>query len=782
MLVLILVGLVYAWAISVVTGPRTAKRIFSVAFSPNGSLLASGADNGTAILWDPASGKRVAVLNRDGYPNWAKFAVFAPQGGILAIGGDSPDVRLVDVETGERRATLTGQFGNSVNCGVFSPKGDTFVTGREHDGQVWSLDPPKEQVLLVGHKQRINGVAFSPDGELLSTASDDQTVKIWDAASGQELATLQRQSSTDDWISARGVAFSSDGSRLAASYDRGFVVLWDVPAKKQASEFRVFQDTVWSLAFAHDGKTLALGSGDGTVTLWDTATNKQLRSFRAHSGWVNSVAFSPDDTLLATGSDDGTAKLWHVTTGDRRHTLVAADHKKLLWIVPYMLWAFVWWLVWKKGRAPRLAIPPQTTDAVGLADREPSSQGTGPQPVATLPVASEEACPRAGLPRQPEISIAILVIGAVAYGVLCLPAIGRRGYPPTHPFWMAMPWLWLAPIVLSAVFDSGVFKSRRRHLAIYALATAFVDAGTMGGIVPRSMDPLIMVTATLFMYGPAHLVVTAVLEVAIQPFLRVFRKLVEGDPTAGGPQRWQEIPVGVRCLFLVLLALTVGFPFAFAKLSTDWEYNRGRSRADEDWANHDAVIYGDGAPECVGEVCMRREYDPETGLPRRHRPYDHGFSRGYGERVAELLQSEGIPRWSMKSYFVPDDELASMLDAKTFEKVEKFPRELNENIVLMRRGTLKRWGSEMTSYGDSLSIATPYVMMGVGSGSGGAVKTDKGGIVAPGIAMVGVGAGGDAAYVARFEKYPKLFFVRSGSKWVGAFHESGRMLASVSRN
>jgi len=135
----------------------------------------------------------------------------------------------------------------------------------------------------------------------------------------------------------------------------------------------------------------------------------------------------------------------------------------------------------------------------------------------------------------------------------------------------------------------------------------------------------------------------------------------------------------------------------------------------------------------------------------------------------------------MKSYLVPGDELVSMLDAKTFEKVEKFPHELNENIVLMRRGTLKRWGSEITNGGDSLSIATPYVMMGVGSGAAAAVKTDAGGITAPGISMVGSGSEEDAAYVARFEKYPKLFFVRSGNKWVGAFHESGRLLSSASR-
>jgi hypothetical protein len=187
----------------------------------------------------------------------------------------------------------------------------------------------------------------------------------------------------------------------------------------------------------------------------------------------------------------------------------------------------------------------------------------------------------------------------------------------------------------------------------------------------------------------------------------------------------------------------------------DLEYRGGRSRADADWANHDAVIYGKGAPELIGEVWISREYDPDTGLPRRHRLYDHGFSRGYSERMAELLQSEGIPKWSMKSYLVPDNELVSMLGAKGFEKVEEFPCELNDNIVLMRRGTLKRWGSESTSLDDSLSIVTPETTVGTGSE--------------------------DVAYVARFEKYPKLFFVRSRNKWVGAFHESGRLLSSASR-
>ena len=129
------------------------------------------------------------------------------------------------------------------------------------------------RLTLRGHKKSVYSVAFSRDGKTLASGSDDNTVKLWDAATGQELRTLGGHSS--------------------------FVL---------------------SVAFSPDGKTLASGSDDNTVKLWDAATGQELRTLGGHSSFVLSVAFSPDGKTLASGSFDKTVKLWDAATGQELRT------------------------------------------------------------------------------------------------------------------------------------------------------------------------------------------------------------------------------------------------------------------------------------------------------------------------------------------------------------------------------------------------------------------------------------------------------------------------------
>jgi len=163
---------------------------------------------------------------------------------------------------------------------------------------------------LEGHTGAVTSVAFSPDGALLASASDDNTVRVWDAATGAAVKTLKGHTRA-----VTSVAFSPDGALLAsASYD-GTVRVWDMATGAAVKTLEGHTDWVHSVAFSPDGALLASASRDKTVRLWDTETGAALKTLEGHTDSVTAVAFSPDGALLASASHDKTVRVWDVATG-----------------------------------------------------------------------------------------------------------------------------------------------------------------------------------------------------------------------------------------------------------------------------------------------------------------------------------------------------------------------------------------------------------------------------------------------------------------------------------
>ncbi|MGI8499560.1 MAG: WD40 repeat domain-containing protein, partial [Hassallia sp.] len=181
---------------------------------------------------------------------------------------------------------------------------------------------------LGGHANWVNGISFSPDGKMLASASDDNTVKLWDTTTGKEIKTLIGHINA-----VNGVSFSPDGKMLASAGVDKRVKLWDISTGKEIETLIGHTNYVYGVSFSPDGKMLASGSRDNTVKLWDITTGKEIKTLTGHTNYVYGVSFSPDGKMLASASADKTVKLWDTSTGKEIKTLTG--HTDAVWGVSF---------------------------------------------------------------------------------------------------------------------------------------------------------------------------------------------------------------------------------------------------------------------------------------------------------------------------------------------------------------------------------------------------------------------------------------------------------------
>jgi len=221
--------------------------------------------------------------------------------------------------------TISG-YKERVKSVAFSPDGKRIISGGlDQTVKVWDAETGNELMTLRGHKERVQSVAFSPDGKRIVSGSDDKTIKIWDAATGTELMTLLGHSDKV-WF----VAFSPDGKQIVSGSPDGTAKLWDATSGAEVMTLRGHKNWVVSAAFSPDGKRIISGSNDATIKIWDAATGAELLTLRGHDSGVFSVAFSPDGERIISGSNDTTIKIWDSVTGAELMTLRGHDN----WVDP----------------------------------------------------------------------------------------------------------------------------------------------------------------------------------------------------------------------------------------------------------------------------------------------------------------------------------------------------------------------------------------------------------------------------------------------------------------
>ena len=268
---------------------------------PNGGLIGVAFSN-LIQLRDPHFGTLHATLTHDSPVN---SIAFNPDGSLLASGSGDNVVRLWIPDTETLQATLHGHTASVLSV-AFSSDGSLLASGSA-DGTVRLWNPHTEtlQATLHGHTASVLSVAFSSDGSLLASGSADGTVRLWNLVTETLQATLEAHMD-----SVLSVAFSLDGLLLASASADGLVGLWD-PHTETLQVTLGHESPVLSIAFSPDGDFLATGSTDGTARLWDPHM-VQLKATLGHESPVESVAF--DGSMLVTGSQDGRVRQWEITT------------------------------------------------------------------------------------------------------------------------------------------------------------------------------------------------------------------------------------------------------------------------------------------------------------------------------------------------------------------------------------------------------------------------------------------------------------------------------------
>jgi WD40 repeat protein len=262
--------------------PDEHTTTLGLAFSPDGRLLVAAGHDGRLWVWNPANGHSVGVPLRTGAQDIAPNVVaFSPDGKLLAAGCNDGIVRLWDMTSGHPVGPLPRRF-----TGPHSP---------------------------------ISSLAFSADGATLATGAGDGSARLWSTATGRLLGVPLRAESASEQAHTNAVAFSPDGAVLATYGDSGLVRLWDPATGRLIRQFQAGAPAHESegMAFSPDGKLLAVADGnDRVVRLWDPATAKPvgdaLTIDSPLSWYANGLAFSPRGHLLAGAAGDGTVRLWDV--------------------------------------------------------------------------------------------------------------------------------------------------------------------------------------------------------------------------------------------------------------------------------------------------------------------------------------------------------------------------------------------------------------------------------------------------------------------------------------
>jgi WD40 repeat protein len=299
-----------------------SEDIFSIVFSPDGKRIFSASYYNNEIkAWDPAP-----AIDRDVHRLFADTSgtnqvAFSPDGKrIAAASGErwtTGSIRLYDTHSGAEIMPLRDGHPGQIHSIAFSSDGRQIVSGGQDETvRIWNVATGTVEKTLTGHENRVNSVAFSPDGRRVVSGSNDKTIKIWNTATGALEKTL-----TGDENGVDSVTFSPDGKRIVSGGYGGSLRVWDALSGTPLLSLHGHSEHVLDVSVSPDGKCIASCGRDKTIRIWDADTGEALMTLRGHELVVWTVAFSPDGRRIVSGGHNGEVKIWDAGTGVELMTL-----------------------------------------------------------------------------------------------------------------------------------------------------------------------------------------------------------------------------------------------------------------------------------------------------------------------------------------------------------------------------------------------------------------------------------------------------------------------------
>lgn len=240
-----------------------APVVYSVAWSPDNTRIVSGQKDGTIQIWDAASGNNVA--NWQGHSKQVNSVAWSPDGNYIASGG------------GDKLAKVWDTSGNSIST-------------------------------YRGHTNYINSVAWASDSTTVVSGSGDWTAQVWNGMTGNWINTYSKH--TNEVLA---LAWMPNGTRIASASDDNTVQVWEATTGQRYLDYTGHTDFAVAVAWSPDTSRVASGSRDKTVQVWSASTGSRLRTYTGHANEVECVTWSPDNAKIASASDDGTVKVWQAT-------------------------------------------------------------------------------------------------------------------------------------------------------------------------------------------------------------------------------------------------------------------------------------------------------------------------------------------------------------------------------------------------------------------------------------------------------------------------------------
>lgn len=306
------------------------KRVFSilnghtsgvdrVGFSPDNKLLVS-VGNETINIWNVTTSQTIKSIH---YPstilhsNYPTYVGFSPDGMLVVSGDGDGVIRLWDVSTGQNTATLEGHTG-SISSIAFSPDGKSIASASlartllpsnnpvDNTVRLWDVASGQVKSILKGHTDSVSSIIFSPDNRFIVSGSLDKTIRVWDIASGQTTTVLQNDSEIKD------IASDPSGNLIASVGFDNTAHVWDIANIRIKSSLTGHSESMFGLAFNWNSKLLAAGDRSGTIHIWDVEKLQEVSAIKGHKEDIERVKFISKGNMLVSASENATVHVWQL--------------------------------------------------------------------------------------------------------------------------------------------------------------------------------------------------------------------------------------------------------------------------------------------------------------------------------------------------------------------------------------------------------------------------------------------------------------------------------------